>query len=426
MTTPNPMTDLDDTLDDTFSQPTDHVADSAQSVSELIDAINAVLTREFREVWVYGEVGKVSQPSSGHVYFDLVEDNDGEKHVISVKLWRGVRQRLLPKMKQHDMDVVSGIKVRIRGTPDVYGATGQFGFKMSDVDPRFTLGDLAAQRDEIIAKLKKDGVYDRNRHTTLPLVPLSIGVVTSKGSAAHADFMKTLEESGIGFSVTVCDVRVQGDGAAHQVAAAVARLGDQPNLDVVAVIRGGGSRTDLATFDTEVVARAIAVCPKPVFTGIGHDIDTSIADEVAFSWNKTPTACAVAIVERVNGFVHHVDSAAQRIANVVLTALANSERRVANAVGRLRTLRTTALEAATSRIDLLSTEIAGFDPVVLMRRGWSITYSADGKVLKSVRDIDRGNEVTTRVADGTVVSTVVATTSSRTNEHKPRSNNNNA
>ena len=414
------MTDFDDIIDDSANHTGDRIADSAQSVSELVNAINAVLTRQFRDVWVYGEVGKVSQPSSGHVYFDLVEDNDGEKHVISVKLWRGVRQRLMPKMQQHDMDIVSGIKVRIRGTPDVYGASGQFGFKMSDIDPRFTLGDLAAQRDEIIAKLKLEGLYDRNRHLALPLVPLSIGVVTSKGSAAHADFMKTLEESNIGFTVTLCDVRVQGDGSAEQVAAAITLLGSQPLVDVVAVIRGGGSRTDLATFDNEIVARAVATCRAPVFTGIGHDVDKSVADEVAFSWNKTPTACAVAIVERVNEFVRQVDSAAQRIANVVLAALANSERRVANAVGRLRTLRLTVLDAAKSRIDLLATEIAGFDPVVLMRRGWSITYNADGKVLKSVKQAKRGDCLTTRVADGAIVSTVIGSTPSKFNEENAK------
>lgn len=414
------MTDFDDIIDDTANHSGDRIDDSAQSVSELINAINAVLTRQFRDVWVYGEVGKVSQPSSGHVYFDLVEDNDGEKYVISVKLWRGVRRRLMPKMQQHDMDIVSGIKVRIRGTPDVYGASGQFGFKMSDIDPRFTLGDLAAQRDEIIAKLKLEGLYDRNRHLALPLVPLSIGVVTSKGSAAHADFMKTLEESNIGFTVTLCDVRVQGDGSAEQVAAAITLLGSQPLVDVVAVIRGGGSRTDLATFDNEIVARAVATCRAPVFTGIGHDVDKSIADEVAFSWNKTPTACAVAIVEKVNEFVRQVDSAAQRVANVVLAALANSERRVANAVGRLRTLRLTVLDAAKSRINLLATEIASFDPIVIMRRGWSITYNVDGKVLKSVNQAKRGDGLTTRVADGAIVSTVVGSTPSKFNEENTK------
>ena len=399
-------TPLDKPFDESFGDQDGELDDAARSVSQLIDDINTVLGREFRDVWVYGEVTKVSNPSSGHCYFDLVEDVDGEKKMIAVKLFRGVRQRLIPKMKQHELDIVSGIKVRIRGTPDVYAASGSFGFKMTDIDPRFTLGDLAAKRDEIIARLKKEGLYDRNRRTTLPVMPLAIGLVASKGSAAHADFMKTLEESGIGFRVTLCDVRVQGDAAAPAVAGAISMFSAQADIDLVVVIRGGGSRVDLATFDDESIARAIAACTKPVFTGIGHEVDTSIADEVAYSWNKTPTACAVAIIAKVEEFMHQVDEAAQRIATVVLAALANSERRVANAVGRLGTLRTTALDSAKSRINELAAQIVGYDPVVLMRRGWSITYGANGNVLKSVRGLDERTEMTTRLADGTVVSTV--------------------
>jgi exodeoxyribonuclease VII large subunit len=277
---------------------------------------------------------------------------------------------------------------------------------MSDIDPRFTLGDLAAKRDEIITRLKKEGLYDRNRRTSLPLVPLSIGLITSNGSAAHADFMKTLEQSAIGFTVSLCDVRVQGDGAAIGVATAINMFSQLSHIDLVVVIRGGGSRVDLATFDDESIARAIAACTKPVFTGIGHETDTSIADEVAYSWNKTPTACAVAIIDHVQEFVRRVDGAAQRIATVVLEALANSERRVANAVGQLRTLRTTALDAAKSRINVLAAEIASFDPVVLMRRGWSITYDRNGRVLRSAKQTKKGDGVTIRLADGQVTSTI--------------------
>ena len=400
------MTDFDDSFGNPFGDQDGELDDAARSVSELIDDINVVLVREFRDVWVYGEVTKVSNPSSGHCYFDLVEDVDGEKKMIAVKLFRGVRQRLVPKMKQHELDIVSGIKVRIRGTPDVYAASGSFGFKMSDIDPRFTLGDLAAKRDEIVDRLKKEGLYDRNRRATLPLVPLSIGLVASKGSAAHADFMKTLEQSNIGFTVSLCDVRVQGDGAASGVAGAIALFSGLPGIDLVAVIRGGGSRVDLATFDDESIARAIAACQKPVFTGIGHEVDTSIADEVAYSWNKTPTACAVSIIDKVVEFVRQVDESAQRIATVVLAALANSERRIANAAGRLLTLRTTGLDSAKSRINELAAQIAGFDPVILMRRGWSITYDADGAVLRSVSKVNKKAEITTRLADGTLVSTV--------------------
>lgn len=383
--------------------------DDARSVSELIADVNDVLAREFHDVWVYGEVGKVTNAASGHCYFDLIEEEGGERSVLSVKLFRGVRQSLAAKMKQHQVDIVSGVKVRIRGTPDVFTANGSFGFKMSDLDPRFTLGDLAAKREEIVERLKRDRLYDRNRLTTLPLVPLAIGLVTSKGSAAHADFMKTLEQSGIGFQVSLCDVRVQGDGAAASVAAAVAYLASLADIDLIAVVRGGGSKTDLAAFDDEALARAVATCEKPVFTGIGHEIDQSIIDEIAYSWNKTPTACAVAIIDIVNQFLLRVDTAAQRMATMVLTALAAAERRVADAVGQLRTLRTSVLNQAKSRIDLLASDVKSHDPVVLMRRGWSITRGPDGRVVKSLKQVAKGIELSTRVADGTINSTVAST-----------------
>jgi exodeoxyribonuclease VII large subunit len=299
--------------------------------------------------------------------------------------------------------------VRIRGTPDVFTANGSFGFKMSDLDPRFTLGDLAAKREEIIERLKRDRLYDRNRRTTLPMVPLAIGLVTSKGSAAHADFMKTLEQSGIGFQVSLCDVRVQGDGAATSVAAAVTHLASLADIDLIAVVRGGGSKTDLAAFDDEALARAVATCEKPVFTGIGHEVDQSIIDEIAYSWNKTPTACAVAIIDIVNQFLLRVDTAAQRMATMVLTALAAAERRVADAVGQLRTLRTSVLNQAKSRIDVLASDVKSHDPVVLMRRGWSITRGPDGRVVKSLKQVTKGAELSTRVADGTINSTVANT-----------------
>jgi exodeoxyribonuclease VII large subunit len=211
---------------------------------------------------------------------------------------------------------------------------------------------------------------------------------------------------------------VQGDGAAASVAAAVKHLATLDDVDLVAVIRGGGSKTDLAAFDDEALARAVAICAKPIFTGIGHEVDTSIVDEVAYSWNKTPTACAVAIIDLVNEFVVRVEGAAQRMANIVLHALAAAERRVADAVGQLRTLRTTVLNSAKSRIDLLESDLKGFDPVVLMRRGWSITYGADGRVVTSVKQTKKGAELSTRLADGTVVSTVSGTLSNAADEKR--------
>ena len=127
------------------------IVDDARSVSELIADVNRVLVREFKDVWIYGEVGaRVSKPTSGHCYFDLVEDVDGEQKTVSVKLFKGVWQSLAQMMSRNGIDIVPGIKVRIRGTPDVYAPSGAFGFKMNSIDPRFTLGDLAAKRAEIV------------------------------------------------------------------------------------------------------------------------------------------------------------------------------------------------------------------------------------------------------------------------------------
>ena len=135
------------------------------------------------------------------------------------------------------------------------------------------------------------------------LAPLRVGVVTSESSAAWADFRHEIERSGIGFRLLLADVRVQGESAVRDVSTAIRSLGLRTDLDVIAVVRGGGSRAELATFDAEEIARAIAASPLPVITGIGHEIDTSVADEVAFLRFKTPTACATGLVERVSEFV---------------------------------------------------------------------------------------------------------------------------
>lgn len=221
---------------------------------------------------------------------------------------------------------------------------------------------------------------------------------------------------------------MQGDDAAPGIISAIKRLAADDAIDVIAVVRGGGSKVDLAVFDDEMIARAIAASRKPVFTGIGHEVDTSIADEVAYESHKTPTACATAIVDRVRQYQQRielaaqriaalvaaalsagerrVESAAQRLATVVVAALASGERRVADAYGRLRTLRTSSLNAAKTRIDSLEKELRSLDPVNVMRRGWSITQDAEGRVLRSIKQATKGTDVTTRLADGTVTSTV--------------------
>lgn len=174
---------------------------------------------------------------------------------------------------------------------------------MSELDPRFTLGEMAMQRNEVVRRLVAAGLYDANRGRRLAVAPLRVGVVTSVGSAAWVDFVHEIERSGFGFQLRVVDVRVQGDRAVPMVTRAVRALGRRDDVDVVVIVRGGGAKTELATFDHEAIATVIVKSGVPVFTGLGHEIDRSVADEVAHSSLKTPTACAAALVEAVARYV---------------------------------------------------------------------------------------------------------------------------
>src|SRR6478735_1826654 len=277
------------------------------SVSELGELINGVLRRRFLDgVWVRGEIQGWNERGP-HAYFRLVEeverpDGSTGKAQVNVQFFANIRMRLRPMLQKNRLRLADGLKVRIFGHLDFFAPSGSLGLKMSGLDPRFTLGDLAMQRDEVVRRLVAAGLYDANRAREMALAPLRVGVVTSTSGAAWADFVHELERSSLGFQVRVIDVRVQGDQAVDMVTRAIRTLGRHGDLDVVAVVRGGGARSELATFDHEAIATAIATCPLPVLTGLGHEIDRSVADEVAHASLKTPTACAAALVERVLQF----------------------------------------------------------------------------------------------------------------------------
>ena len=221
------------------------------------------------------------------------------------------RNRLRPMLERHRLRLGDGIKVRIYGYLDFYAPDGQIKLVMTGIDPRFTLGDLAQQRDQVMRRLVAGGLLDANRRTPLGRAPVHVGVVTSVGSAAWHDFHQELASSGLGFQLSVCDVRVQGDHAVAMVAAAIASLAARP-LDAIVVIRGGGARNELSVFDAEPIALAIAASPVPVLTGLGHEVDRSIADEVAYASYKTPTACAQALVAMTATYLAEAERACER------------------------------------------------------------------------------------------------------------------
>ncbi|MEZ5133683.1 MAG: exodeoxyribonuclease VII large subunit [Acidimicrobiales bacterium] len=299
-------------------------------VSELLDAVAAVVDDAFDEVWLEGEirsrrdlrVGGAGPYGARHVYFDLVEPSDDLDRppvaAISVKLFDSARRRVNAELKRHgSIRMVDGVRVRIRGRVGIYAGRGRVELQMTGIDPGFTLAQLASSRDLVLRALAADGLLDANASLPFPVVPTHIGLVTSAGSAAHADFVHELEVSGLGWRVSLADVRVQGPRAAREVAAAVRELSGR-GVDVIAVVRGGGAQTDLAAFDAEIVARAIAGAAVPVLTGIGHEIDTTAADAVAHRAHKTPTACAGSLVATAHAVHRHAEDTWRAVAGSAL------------------------------------------------------------------------------------------------------------
>lgn len=434
------------------------VSEQTLTVSELGVVVRAALEQAMPYgVWVEGEIQGISRSRSGHVYFDLIEsaETSGAPPVASmpVVLFRDARDRVNRLLKRHGdpIRMTDGVKIRIQGTVDFYPPNGRLQLRMSAIDPTYTLGVLAAEREALLRRLSESGMLRANARHAVPAVPLRVGVVTSIGSAAHADITTVFERSERAFTLVEVDTAVQGAGAERSIAAAI-RAAGEAGVDVVLVVRGGGSKTDLAVFDHADVADAIVHAPIPVFTGIGHDIDHSVADEVAHTAHTTPTAAAQAIVAVVDDWLarlasretdiaHHTrralasaDDRLERlqrdVVGTTVRALERADTRLAEASARLRrsavrteTSALALLDRAVVRIGLatrhrlrtaeLTLETAAartnaLDPSVALARGWSITRGPDGGVVRSVADVSAGAELTTQVADGTITSTIAS------------------
>jgi exodeoxyribonuclease VII large subunit len=361
----------------------DDPGDPTWSVPELGEAIGLSLRAAFPdEVWVRGVIRNLNPGRrGGTVWFDLIEPAAGgdlsrpPQAGLSVVLFDMARRRVNARLTDAGGGVrmTDGTEVRLRGRVTFYGRGGRLQLQMSDIDPAFTLGRLAADRERLLRALDAEGLLTRQAGLVRPLVPLRLGLVTSGGSAAEHDVLDELRRSGIGFSVTRADVRVQGAHAARSVAwglQAVAARG----VDAVLLVRGGGATTDLAAFDGEVIARTVAGLGVPVLTGIGHDIDRSIADEVAHASYKTPTACAQAVVADVRA-VERRTAAAWR--GVVSAARHRSQREAERlrSCGRHVALATRQSLAAADR-DLAT-------------RGTRVGRSAQGALARSTAVLDR-------------------------------------
>ena len=376
------------------------------SVGQFTEVLNHVLKASFDEgVWVEGEIQGLRKPNP-HAYFTLIENIDGVKAQLNINLFAGPLRNVQAKLRQQGIELKDGLKVRLFGRVEYYGPFGKLNLIATDVDTQFSAGDVAAKREELLRQLMEKGVDQINKRIPVPLVPLRLGIISSSQAAGWADAQQHLTESGIGFAITFCDVRVQGDAAVPQIVAALNSLSRRDDIDLVMLMRGGGSKGDLAAFDDEQIAMAISKCTHPVFTGIGHEIDTSIADIVAHTANKTPTACAQSVIAIVESFLSELSYSAGSLRSLTQTAVERARSRIAVSVERLRTRPRTALERQTQKLMMHAASVRLLDPVTTMARGWSITRDSSGNVVRSISEIKKGDTVVTALADGSITSTV--------------------
>jgi exodeoxyribonuclease VII large subunit len=429
------------------------------SIGALYDEVEGALASVFprgRQLWVRGEIQSVSDQSgrSGHCYLDLVDPGEGERGpaargrggpVLKVKCWSRTWGPMRGALVKEGIELTEGMVVVLRGAINLYRPKGEIDFTLSELDVTALLGRLAAQRAALLRKLEAEGLLRRNAGVPVPDVALRVGLVASPGTEGYRDFLSQLTGSPFGFSVQVVPVKVQGRDAPGAVALAIRKL-CRTDCDVLVVVRGGGSKADLTAFDTEVVARAIATATKPVWTGIGHTGDESLADIVAGRSYITPTECGHELVVRVGQWWEaKVGLPAAALARRVPALLADSQRRDTAARGQLTmatrnhlrlhrerlgrraggvvrqaplglAARQTGLRSVASRLGPraqghLSSEVervrawrrllTAYDVDRQLERGYTLTVGADGRLLRSARGVAVGDEVVTRFADGT-------------------------
>ena len=293
---------------------------STQSITlyDLQRMVRTTIEGRFMEpLWVSAEISELKVNRSGHCYLNLVEkgDSDGAPRAEARGvIWRTAYATLDTAFhRTTGIHLAAGIRVLVR-VGVTYHELYVLSLHIVDIDPSYTLGEVERRRRETIARLKSDGVWDMNRELVMASPALRIAIISSATAAGYQDFMRELRRCPYRFEVTLFESLMQGDAAEHSVVAALDAIAmREEEFDAVAIIRGGGSTSDLALFDSYIIASHVAQFPLPIISGIGHDKDISIVDMVAHTMCKTPTAVATHFVERVDELMQHLESLAADI-----------------------------------------------------------------------------------------------------------------
>jgi len=391
------------------------------SVSQLTQAIKYNLNNNFPSVWVGGEISGMTRPSSGHIYLTLKDQHASLNGII----WRSDAENL-------KFELANGLEVVCRGGVDVYPQRGTYQLIIRQIQPK-GIGALELAFRQLHAKLSAEGLFDEIHKKPLPRFPKHIAVVTSPTGAAIRDFLQVLTRRWSNIRVTIVPVKVQGPGAAQEIAAAVAMCNRIATpLDAIVVTRGGGSVEDLWSFNEEIVVRAIHASTIPVVSGVGHEIDVTLSDLVADVRALTPSEAAERLVPNYQDVAAMLDSAYQQMNQSMLGRIRNARFQLESLASRpvitqpLERIRQSAIELDTlessmnravrqgiSRYDQelkeMAARINSVNPLAVLARGYSLTSSAEGRLLVDCESVRPGDKISTRLASGSIISTVEQT-----------------
>lgn len=292
------------------------------SVSELGEYVKAALNQSFgtEGIWVKGVVASYSAHSSGHHYLDLQEFSElgsaAPVATISCVIWKTRALYLLSQIKSTPLGILrNGLSLVVRVKPNFWPKGGRLSFQIEEIDLGLSQMANLQEKEKIRAKLRQLGIWDRNHNLETPLVPLRVGLITAQGSAAESDFLGELARSGFAFKVTYRPASTAGDVAPGQISSSMRQL-QRSELDLICLVRGGGSMSDLSVFDTEEVVTSVAASSIPVWVGIGHSTDTTLVEEVANRYLDVPQSVARAVVNRVQEFLDEIELLRQKAHNL--------------------------------------------------------------------------------------------------------------
>ena len=397
------------------------------------DAIETHLPDEY---WVEAELSECRE-HSGHCYMELIEKDEHSNTPVaraSAKCWRQTWLMVKPYFERTTGQTLhAGMKVLLKVYAQYHEAYG-FSWIVTDIDPTFTMGDMARRRQEIIRTLKEEGIFDMQRELCIPLFAQNIAVISAPTAAGYGDFCRQLEDNeyGFRFNVTLFPAIMQGEQVEASIINALGQIFNaEEDFDVVVILRGGGATADLSGFDTLALAENVAQYPLPIITGIGHERDESILDMVSNTRVKTPTAAAAFLIDNLRRVLERIEQAEASISQYITQRISYQQQRISQLATLIPTLAQQCLSNERHRIEMLQSrlpvsverrmtaqkhlleqlhlKLQGFDPQILLSRGYSITLK-NGRAVRNAADLQPGDEIETRVEHGIIRSTVTTLT----------------